>query len=544
MANISIETKKFTQLPTTQSLTDSSLMLARDVAGVKTIQFSDLRAQLQGQTYVQEIKSKNILDSSKLEQGNISESTGAEVTSTNRVRTGFIPVEASETYTASVGNSKVLVFAFLYDSSKAYLDYKILSGEGATSPTFTVSASTAYVRITVKNSDDSTIVPANVSNFQLELGDTATPYVPFSLDTVGLTNRRFVQDWESKNILCWAKMEQGGIDAGGNDFSAVTYIRSDYTPIKSGHTYKLSFKTALSTEDVLVWFYDSSKTMVGNFIGITGSNYIFTVPSGVTYARIRFTKNESDPIDINSFYDVQLEEGTEATQYVPFAETNENISTRTIDIETDTVYKGIQYKPTGAYTSMSMGFGTMTISDFIYSLRTTRGAKQGSVNISNSTTVCPDGWYHYEFVPHRTGGLDGDNSQYLLLRLTSFFNGFQYELSFTASGSAVTLQTLVLRKSNLGAIEFNTIPNSGTLTYPMGFQPYQYGCYLVLGYVANIGPVFLRITINASSVYVYDMLSNSAFSNTHFSVALSSDNQSLLFTTDSTTNAKLVFIGG
>ena len=325
MANISIETKKFTQLPTTQSLTDSSLMLARDVAGVKTIQFSDLRAQLQGQTYVQELKSKNILDSSRLEQGNISESTGADVVSTNRVRTGFIPVEASETYTASVGNSKVLVFAFLYNSGKTYLDYKILSGEGATSPTFTVSASTAYVRITVKNSDDSTITPANVTNFQLELGDTATPYVPFSLDTVGLTNRRFVQDWESKNILDQALIEQGALDGStGAEVDWTARIRSEFTPIKPNTTYTVSY-----TGDAFpcMFYYSSTKDYVTCELSTTiVTSYTFTTPSGVAFVKFTWGKSNNANISPSDISNVQLSKGSQASLYVPYAMDNMELS--------------------------------------------------------------------------------------------------------------------------------------------------------------------------------------------------------------------------
>lgn len=76
--------------------------------------------------------------------------------------TGFIPVSAGATYTASYSHMRAF-----YDASKNYI-----SGEATGSPkTFTVPAGAAYVRLTVAVSAWST--------YQVEAGGTQTAYEPY-----------------------------------------------------------------------------------------------------------------------------------------------------------------------------------------------------------------------------------------------------------------------------------------------------------------------------------------------------------------------------
>ena len=123
----------------------------------------------------------NLLDSALIEQGNISESSGAEVASTNRLRSGFCGVKASTSYTLSMSSSAEFKIALEYNSSKGFVGYKFLSG---TSCTFTTDANVAFVRITIGFSNDGTITPSDVSNVQLESGRYASSFVPYTMDGV------------------------------------------------------------------------------------------------------------------------------------------------------------------------------------------------------------------------------------------------------------------------------------------------------------------------------------------------------------------------
>ena len=127
----------------------------------------------------------NKIDSALLEQGNISESSGEEVASTTRLRSGFSSVDASTTYTLSMTSSAVFKICLEYNANKSFVNYKFLSGQSCS---FTTDANVAYVRITIGYSDDSTILPSAISNLQLEEGTSVSPYVPFALDNVELTD--------------------------------------------------------------------------------------------------------------------------------------------------------------------------------------------------------------------------------------------------------------------------------------------------------------------------------------------------------------------
>lgn len=317
MANISIETKKFTQLPTTQSLTDSSLMLARDVAGVKTIQFSDLRAQLQGQTYVQDLKSKNIFYAT-IEQGAVT-SNGGEQSKADVIRSQYNSVSASTTYAISWTNA-FWMSAYYFDSSKTIISYEFVLDPEGTSASFTTPATCSYVRFNFGKSNGSDITPSNISNIQLELGDTATSYVPFSLDTVGLTNRRFVQDWESKNIIDMLSLGQGEIDASTGDvYASTTRLRSGYCSVEDNTDYTLSFSPNTITI-IRVFCYNSAKEYLSAIYKATASGCTFTTPSNCAYVRFNFFKGTgSETIVPSDITNLQLEQGTSSSTYVPYA---------------------------------------------------------------------------------------------------------------------------------------------------------------------------------------------------------------------------------
>lgn len=137
-------------------------------------------------SYVNRLKSKNLIDASQLVQGNISESNGAEIASTNRVRSGFITVNPSAAYSLSMGSTPEFKMCMEYNASKSFVNYKFLSGQSCT---FKTDAGVSYIRITIGFSNDSTIVPSSIVDLQLEEGPTVSPYVPYAMDNVELTTR-------------------------------------------------------------------------------------------------------------------------------------------------------------------------------------------------------------------------------------------------------------------------------------------------------------------------------------------------------------------
>lgn len=116
------------------------------------------------------------IDSVGIESGAISSSNGKNAPSTTRVRTtGFVPVLPSTQYTLSTNITRVFVLEF--NESQSYVN--VYSGWQTAPYTFTPRPTTKYIRIVFSYDDSTTIIPSNVEWVQLELGNTATPYVPY-----------------------------------------------------------------------------------------------------------------------------------------------------------------------------------------------------------------------------------------------------------------------------------------------------------------------------------------------------------------------------
>jgi len=124
----------------------------------------------------------NLLDSSLLEQGDISGSNGTELASTIRLRSGWIAVKPSTTYTLSMSSSSVFKYLYKYSASKGWLRYTALTS--ASPKSFTTDNDVYFIRVTMGYSDDATILPSAVSNLQLEKGSQASSFVPFTMDGV------------------------------------------------------------------------------------------------------------------------------------------------------------------------------------------------------------------------------------------------------------------------------------------------------------------------------------------------------------------------
>lgn len=134
--------------------------------------------------------SKNIF-SSTIEQGSFNSSTGAEVTSSSRIRSKYVPISAGM---FTVSNSSGLdTVVYVYDTNQSFLsDESIVSWQGSTY-TFTVTKA-KYVRFAWKNSAGSTITPSSISGIQLECGSAATTYEPYSGTTLPI-------DWSSAGTV-------------------------------------------------------------------------------------------------------------------------------------------------------------------------------------------------------------------------------------------------------------------------------------------------------------------------------------------------------
>lgn len=112
-----------------------------------------------------------------LEQGDLDSSTGGEYASTSRVRAkGYIAVSPSTNYEIKFDIDQVYILQ--YGSSQNYLNIK--SGWQSSGYTFTTDASTQYIRIAFRYTDNRTVYPSNVS--EIELVSTSSDYKFFVIN--------------------------------------------------------------------------------------------------------------------------------------------------------------------------------------------------------------------------------------------------------------------------------------------------------------------------------------------------------------------------
>lgn len=132
----------------------------------------------------------NIIDIESLEQGDINGDTGNNNSlAVGYVRTAYkLPIEPSTTYTFSSNLQGHQLFVFEYDSSGAYLGYNHPNDTTGTSSTFTTRSTTAFYRVQFSKNPYSTLTPSEITSLQLEEG-SASPYVPYAMDNVELTER-------------------------------------------------------------------------------------------------------------------------------------------------------------------------------------------------------------------------------------------------------------------------------------------------------------------------------------------------------------------
>ena len=131
----------------------------------------------------------NLLDSSFIEQGGLRSSNGEFVPTDLRAISciQYIEVLPNTPYTISFSGSFATAM-FAYNSSKEFINYQSTSGL-VSSATFTTPNNCHYVRMYFSKAGTQDVSPSDISNVQLEEGTSASPYTPYAMDNVELTER-------------------------------------------------------------------------------------------------------------------------------------------------------------------------------------------------------------------------------------------------------------------------------------------------------------------------------------------------------------------
>lgn len=120
---------------------------------------------------------KNLLNPSDLVVGSIN-SSGANINSQTRVRSGYVKINGGQKYSVSIGGSVQIfeIHQYKADFTKA----ENLISVNAQSYVLTASNDTAFIRLLMRFSNNATISVSDITELQVETGDTVTAYEAYN----------------------------------------------------------------------------------------------------------------------------------------------------------------------------------------------------------------------------------------------------------------------------------------------------------------------------------------------------------------------------
>lgn len=136
------------------------------ISGVDTVQLVDA--------------GKNLLNPSELVVGSIN-SSGDNINSTTRVRSGYIKINGGQKYAVSIGGSVQIFEIHQYKSD--FTKAVNLISVNAQSYVLTASDDTAFIRLLMRFSNNATIDVSDITELQVQTGDTVTAYEAYNATT-------------------------------------------------------------------------------------------------------------------------------------------------------------------------------------------------------------------------------------------------------------------------------------------------------------------------------------------------------------------------
>jgi hypothetical protein len=254
-------------------------------------------------------KSKNLFDKSVnfIESGSL-DIVGIEFVSTIRARTnGFIEVNQNTQYRGSVNNIYIVRSIFYYDVSFNYISQFVNDNAAFTTPT-----NTKYIRVLFRKLSpfngtiDSSDIEIISNTFQLELGSTATAYVPYN--DIQVAVGQFEQG-QGKNLFDKGSSYDGLrlIETTGLTQVSSPWTTSDFIKVKGSTQYNLSYG---ENQPRIVQYDSNYNYITGVLVGAGGTNYTFTTQANTVYVRFSVVT-----LYINI---TQFELGNTATTYEPY----------------------------------------------------------------------------------------------------------------------------------------------------------------------------------------------------------------------------------
>lgn len=309
-------------------------------------------------SYKQEIevvRGKNLFDkdNANILNANLTSYTNISTNSPSN-RTLYIPIKPNTTYTISKIKTSYFVIGTTTDTPTINMAYsQRLDKSNTTSATITTSETAKYLIVWYYNRGSDTGVTEQeiLDSVQIEVGDTATSYLPYN--TLEIEER-------GKNLV--ESLELGEINSSnGAESSSTTILRTtNFIEYDKTKTYYQSVNSTNLTSQTNFRFYNKNKEYIGyaNFGYASGTtNPTITIGNSVTttdlepkYFRVRISISTTG-LDTTSEYmiandsDLTYEPYQEPKTYqlslgeYEFAKIGNYVDTIEYDVDNDKVYK-------------------------------------------------------------------------------------------------------------------------------------------------------------------------------------------------------------
>lgn len=280
------------------------------------------RLELGGKTEQVQTSGKNLANPSEFVVGTLAGDTGNIIGLKQYISTGYIPAIPGKRYSTSCGNKFLAHTIIAYDKEKTKINSPInMSSE--------MPEGAAYIRQAYRKIDMTNVTESDMEELKkvcmVNEGSTVLPYEPY---TGGKPSPSPEYPQEIKNVGKWNEgtqkyevdvkvtgknlFDKGSVKKG-YEFSSVTsdmespkegWFVSDFIPVIKGKVYISGKSTGSGCK-----LYNKDKVFVENIQAPSGA---LTIKEGISYFRLNG--------EIKDLDNVQVEYGSVATPYIPYAE--------------------------------------------------------------------------------------------------------------------------------------------------------------------------------------------------------------------------------
>ena len=253
---------------TTAKLADSAVTTAKltngAVTDAKLVQTGGVLSEVDR---IQTLSEANLLDGVTFVQGTISQAEGNEGSSTTRIRSGYIPLAGLSSFTISTDEGYDFVVDWFDEDKHVVRSSYWYHNHGewqSTERTYCDFSGSAYVRLLVRNSDNtSTILPEEAAHLHVTFADALTSVSEFVRPSHEINGSMF--EWElgsfynGEPIVSNTRIRSRRIPMGkGSVISVDCGTSSPYTRI-TAHYLDHATGAALGDAGGATWFTESLK---------------------------------------------------------------------------------------------------------------------------------------------------------------------------------------------------------------------------------------------------------------------------------------------